>query len=38
MESAGGGEQSGLGLWFSCLMDDTSREQTGEGFGCHSRR
>lgn len=36
-ESAGGGEQPGLGLGFSCLMGNISREQTGEGFGCHGR-
>lgn len=36
-KSAGGGEQPALGLGFSCLVGDISREQTGEGFGCHGR-
>lgn len=36
-DTAGGGEQSGLDLGFSCLMGDTSREETGEGLGCHGR-
>lgn len=36
-ENAGGCEQSGLGLGFSSLMCDTSREETGEEFRCHGR-
>lgn len=37
-ESPGSCEQSGLGLGVSYLMGDTSREEAGEGFGCHGRQ
>lgn len=37
-ENAGGCEQSGLGLGFSSLMGDTSREEKREEFRCHGRR